>query len=98
MIDTVHPPLTVTSRRHVLPLLAGVAAVLAGGARAQDAAPALPAATEAIAPFRVAIPQAALDDLHHRLASTRWPEKETVADWSQGVPLAKAKALVAHLA
>lgn len=96
MIEISQPCLTTTSRRQVFPLLAGFATVLVGAAQAQPAAPALPAAMEAITPFRVAIPQAALDDLHRRLASTRWPEKETVADWSQGVPLAKAQALVAH--
>ena len=40
-----------------------------------------------IAPFAVDVPQAALDDLHERLARTRWPERETVTDWSQGIPL-----------
>ena len=38
----------------------------------------------------------AIDDLKRRLASTRWPERETVGDWSQGVPLQKAQALVAY--
>lgn len=42
-------------------------------------------------PFRLAITQADLDDLHDRLARTRWPEAETVGDWSQGVPLAYAR-------
>jgi len=51
---------------------------------------------DAIVPFRAAIPQAALDDLKLRLRMVRWPEKETVTDWSQGVPLAKARALVEH--
>jgi pimeloyl-ACP methyl ester carboxylesterase len=44
--------------------------------------------TDAIRPFRVDIADADLDDLRSRLARTRWPEAETVADWSQGVPLA----------
>src|SRR5207245_1993152 len=38
----------------------------------------------------------ALEDLKRRLASTRWPERETVGDWSQGVPLQKAQALIAY--
>lgn len=50
----------------------------------------------AITPFRVAVPDAAIDDLRRRLAATRWPERETVPDWSQGVPLAKLRALVEH--
>ena len=38
--------------------------------------------------FRVEIPEAELYDLRERLARTRWPEEETVDDWSQGVPRA----------
>src|SRR5258708_20783808 len=56
----------------------------------------LPAATKDLTPFKVHVPQAALDDLKRRLASTRWPERETVGDWSQGVPLQKAQALIAY--
>jgi pimeloyl-ACP methyl ester carboxylesterase len=41
----------------------------------------------AIRPFRVDIPDDALRDLQERIQATRWPEKETVADDSQGVPL-----------
>ena len=41
-----------------------------------------------IAPFRIDIGEADLRDLATRLAQTRWPESETVSDWSQGVPLA----------
>ena len=36
----------------------------------------------------IAVPEADLDDLRERLARTRWPEPETVDDWSQGIPLA----------
>jgi len=49
-----------------------------------------------IAPFRLDIPEPALDDLRARLARTRLPERETVDDWGQGVPLARAQALVEH--
>ena len=42
---------------------------------------------EAIEPFTISTHPAALDDLQSRLRRTRWPERETVADWSQGVPL-----------
>ena len=52
--------------------------------------------SEAIKPFSVNIPQAQLDDLHLRLANVRWPEKEVVDDWSQGVPLAYAQELAAY--
>jgi pimeloyl-ACP methyl ester carboxylesterase len=37
--------------------------------------------------FAVDVPTSAVDDLQRRLAATRWPERETVRDWSQGVPL-----------
>lgn len=47
-----------------------------------------------IRPFTLSIPQAQLDDLHTRLDATRWPEKETVDDWSQGTPLAALRDFV----
>lgn len=47
-----------------------------------------------IEPFHVNIPQSVLDDLKLRLDMVRWPNQETVTDWSQGVPLAKARALI----
>jgi epoxide hydrolase len=47
-----------------------------------------------IAPFTYRASQSALDDLKRRLTNTRWPEQETVNDWSQGVPLAEIRALV----
>jgi len=46
-----------------------------------------------ITPFRIAVPEADLDDLRERLRRTRWPEAETVDDWSQGIPLAYARRL-----
>ena len=42
----------------------------------------------ALLPFAISFPEADLVDLRERLARTRWPEAETVDDWSQGVPLA----------
>ncbi len=56
----------------------------------------LPTATKDVTPFKIHVPQAALDDLKKKLADARWPDKETVADWSQGVPLARAQALVEY--
>lgn len=41
-----------------------------------------------IKPFRLAVSDDVLSDLHARLANTRWPEAELVDDWSQGAPLA----------
>ena len=49
-----------------------------------------------IHPFVVAIPDAEIEDLQRRLARTRWPDPETVADWSQGVRLQHARSLVEH--
>jgi epoxide hydrolase len=41
----------------------------------------------AVSPFRIAVPDAVLNDLKSRLRNTRWPEAELVDDWSQGAPL-----------
>ena len=49
-----------------------------------------------IHPFRVDIPDEALDDLRRRIVATNWPEKETVADQSQGVPLAMIQKLARY--
>jgi pimeloyl-ACP methyl ester carboxylesterase len=49
--------------------------------------------TETIRPFQFNAPQADLDDLNRRIIATRWSEKETVADQSQGVQLATVQAL-----
>src|SRR5688500_12243792 len=51
-----------------------------------------------IRPFHVDIPDEALEDLRRRIAATNWPEKETVADQSQGVPLAMIQKLARHWA
>ena len=44
-------------------------------------------------PFRIEVSEADLRDLRQRLKRTRWPERETVEDWSQGVPLAYLREL-----
>ena len=49
-------------------------------------------------PFRIDVPEADLEDLRGRLNATRWPERETVGDWSQGVPLEYVRELCAHWA
>jgi pimeloyl-ACP methyl ester carboxylesterase len=54
-------------------------------------------ATE-IRPFSVAVPDEALDDLRRRIEATQWPERETVADDSQGVPLATMQKLARYWA
>lgn len=51
-----------------------------------------------IRPFRIAIPQSDLDDLRERLSRTRWPDRECVRDWSQGIPLDYVRELAAYWA
>jgi pimeloyl-ACP methyl ester carboxylesterase len=51
---------------------------------------------DAIRPFRVNVPQAALDDLRRRVLATRWPTKELVSDRSQGVQRATLQALARY--
>jgi pimeloyl-ACP methyl ester carboxylesterase len=53
---------------------------------------------DAIRPFRVDIPEADLVDLRRRIAATRWPERETVADDTQGVQLATIQKLAQYWA
>jgi pimeloyl-ACP methyl ester carboxylesterase len=48
--------------------------------------------------FRIDVPEAALVDLRNRIKATRWPERETVADDSQGVPLATMQELARYWA
>jgi len=54
-------------------------------------------ATE-VRPFHIDIPDEALDDLRRCIAATNWPEKETVSDESQGVPLALMQDLARYWA
>ena len=53
-------------------------------------------ATPRIRPFQVHVPEAALADLRRRIAETRWPDKETVTDRSQGNQLAKLQEIVRY--
>src|SRR5258708_5985586 len=77
-------------------LSAGLAPISASGSAEKDPQIVLPTTTKDVTPFKVHVPQAALDDLKRKLAAARWPDKEPVTDWSQGVPLAKAQALVEY--
>jgi pimeloyl-ACP methyl ester carboxylesterase len=51
---------------------------------------------DAIRPFRINVPEEALVDLRRRIAATRWPDRETVNDRSQGVQLAKLQEVVRY--
>jgi pimeloyl-ACP methyl ester carboxylesterase len=55
-------------------------------------------ATVEVRPFHVDVPEEALEDLRRRIAATNWPEQETVADQSQGVPLAMIQKLARYWA
>lgn len=57
-----------------------------------------PAATDAVRPFHVRIPEERLKDLRRRIAATQWPEQELVSDASQGVQLATMKKLAEYWA
>jgi pimeloyl-ACP methyl ester carboxylesterase len=52
--------------------------------------------TDQIEPFHLDVPEAQLGDLRERLARTRWPERETVDDTSQGARLERIQALCAY--
>jgi hypothetical protein len=80
-------------RRQVLAASAAVAASSLIGASAQAAT-----TSEAVRPFRIEISEADLVDLRRRIVATRWPERETVADDSQGVPLAMMQELARYWA
>src|ERR687894_2560728 len=51
-----------------------------------------------VRPFSIDVPEAALVDLRRRIAATQWPERETVDDESQGVPLAMIQELARYWA
>src|SRR5262249_11567758 len=87
-------------------LLAALATVTASATEAAKAqgmsAPPAPSAkaqrsdADAIRPFSVHVPDEALTDLRRRLVATRWPDRETVSDRSQGAPLDDFKELVRY--
>jgi pimeloyl-ACP methyl ester carboxylesterase len=81
------------SRRSVVRGLVATAVMTTGLARVAHA---FADAGTALTPFRYRAPASALEDLERRLVQTRWPEPETVADWSQGVLINRMKALVEY--
>jgi pimeloyl-ACP methyl ester carboxylesterase len=85
-------PVNLNRRRFLTATAIGIAAV--GATSLFPPSPALAAAGNAIRPFHVDIPEADLVDLRRRVLATRWPERETVDDQSQGIQLEKIKPLV----
>jgi pimeloyl-ACP methyl ester carboxylesterase len=79
-------------RRTVLSAAAAVGALSIAAPEARAAV----AKGDAIRPFHVHYPDAALADLRHRLAATRWPDKEQVPDTTQGVQLVTIQQVVHH--
>jgi len=71
---------------------AGAWSLLPGAALAATAGDA------AIRPFRIHVPESDVLDMRRRAATTRWPDRETVGDESQGLQLARLQALVAYWA
>jgi len=55
-----------------------------------------PPAPALVRPFTVSIPDSEIDDVKQRLARTRWPDPETVGDWSQGVRVENARSLAGY--
>jgi hypothetical protein len=51
---------------------------------------------DSIRPFRINIPEEQIVELRKRIAATRWPDKETVSDESQGIRLAEVQALLQY--
>lgn len=70
--------------------------VFAADSAPKAAAAQRPSADESIRPFKVHVPQRQLDDLRKRIAATRWPDKETVNDESQGIQTARVQELVKY--
>jgi pimeloyl-ACP methyl ester carboxylesterase len=56
----------------------------------------MPAEDDSVRPFRVDFPEAELAELRRRVNATRWPERETVSDDSQGIRLATVQDLARY--
>ena len=80
----------------VVALVAASIGVVARSAPASAQAQSEAGSGTAIRPFHISIPEAELVDLRQRIAATRWPDKETVDDESQGIRLAEVEALVKY--
>lgn len=81
-------------------LLAGIfiigLIILANSSDAQPSVAVATEATDAVLPYRIHVSKAALSDLRQRVRATRWPNKETVSDQSQGVQLTKIQELLRY--
>ena len=80
-----------STRRDILAISAAAGAFTVLPARFAAAAE-----DNTIRPFKITVPEEQIVDLRRRIASTRWPDRETAADQSQGVQLAKLQELVRY--
>ena len=69
-----------------------------GRSRSRSADDAKPTSNDSIRPFSIHVPDAKLAELRRRIRATQWPEKETVNDETQGVPLAMMETLAEYWA
>lgn len=77
-------------------MISGALALQGNIAEAQGTSHAEKTSTESIRPFKVNVSNADLKDLRKRIQSTRWPDRETVADHSQGAQLSKLQELLRY--
>jgi Epoxide hydrolase N terminus len=84
----VRPTDYVTFRDSIVVALVALGILLMSSDRAEP--------NTAIRPFRIDVPEAELAELRQRVLATRWPDKETVADQSQGIQLARLQELVRY--
>src|SRR5438094_9359236 len=77
---------------------ASIGVAVAGSASLLPTHSVIAADGDAIRPFRINVPEEALVDLRRRINATKWPERETVTDASQGVPLATTQKLARYWA
>src|SRR6185312_1616788 len=79
------------TRRDVLATSAAVAAIGFFSDRFAEAA-----SDNTVRDFKVNVPGEVISDLRQRIAATRWPDRETVGDQSQGIQLAKLQELMRY--
>lgn len=88
-----------TDRRQLLATAAaGIAAAGAASLFSPFTVPAAAATSDEIRPFRINVPDEQLADLRRRVKATRWPDRETVKDSSQGVQFATIQKLADYWA
>ena len=95
-MDTIRKTEDIDHNRRWFLATAAMGIAVAGATSLLPSPLAAATAGDAIRPFRVHVPEEQLVDLRRRIAATRWPDKETVDDQSQGAQLAKLQALVRY--